>query len=75
MSEKILEIERNAEEVILRFRQPVLQLLPVEAKAHFKAARKETLLAMRSLLDAAIGRLERSEEARGKKRAKVEVKD
>ena len=75
MSEKILEVERNSEEVTLRFRRPVFQLLPTEAKAHFKAAHKETLLAMRSLLDNAIERLERSQGGKGKKRAKIEVKD
>jgi len=75
VSEKILEIERNSEEVVVRFRRPILQLLSNEARAHFKAARKETLLAMRSLLDSAIEHLERSQEKKGKRRAKIEVKE
>ena len=75
MNEKILEIERNSEEITLRFKRPLLQLLPPEARDHFVAARKETLLALRSLLDAAIGCIERrAEGGKGKRRAKIEVK-
>ncbi len=44
--------------------------LPEEFRQHSKAARREMLLAMRSLLDAAI---ERTEEKPKKKASKIEV--
>ena len=45
-------------------------LLPEEFHDHMRAARKETLLAMRSLLDAAI---ESMEKPRSKKATKIKV--
>ncbi|MFQ5825922.1 MAG: hypothetical protein ACE5IA_01065 [Dehalococcoidia bacterium] len=74
MAEKILEIERTpGEEIVLRFKAPSCPLLPEAAREHFWAARKEMLLAMRSLLDAAIEWVEVREKPRGKRRAKIEV--
>ncbi len=46
------------------------EFLPAEFRAHLKAARKEMLLAMRSLIDAAI---ERTEEKPKKKTTKIKV--
>jgi len=45
-------------------------LLPEEFRAHLRASRKEMLLAMRSLIDAAI---ERVEEKPKRKTTKIEV--
>ena len=74
MSEKILEIEHHpGEEVVLRFKAPSLSLMPEETKSHFRTARKEMLLALRSLLDKAIERAEEAEKTRAKKRTKIEV--
>ncbi len=74
MSEKILEIEHHpGEEVVLRFKTPSLSLMPEETRSHFRAARKEMLLALRSLLDKAIERVEEVEKTKAKKRTKVEV--
>ena len=72
MAEKILEIEREGEEVILRFRRPDLRV-PEDTRGHLRAARKETLLAIRSLIDRAIERDEEAEKGKGKKRTKIEV--
>ena len=74
MAEKILEIERQGEEVILRFRKPDLHV-PEDTKSHLRVARKETLLAIRSLIDMAIERAEEEEKGKGKgkKRTKIEV--
>lgn len=58
------------EEFVLRFKPPLPKILPEETKGHIKAVRKETLLALRSIIDAAIGRME---EAGKKKRTKIEV--
>ena len=73
MAEKILEIERQGEELVLRFKRPDLHL-PDDTKSHLRIARKETLLAIRSLLDRAIERVEEAEKGKEKKkRAKIEV--
>jgi len=46
------------------------EFLPEEFRAHLRASRKEILLSMRSLIDAAI---ERTEEKPRKKTAKIKV--
>jgi hypothetical protein len=46
------------------------EFLPAESRAHLRASRKEMLLAMRSLIDAAI---ERTEEEPKKKTTKIKV--
>ena len=74
MSEKILEIEHHpGEEVVLRFKAPMFSIMPEETRSHFRTARKEMLLALRSLLDKAIERVEEVEKTRAKKRTKIEV--
>ena len=47
-------------------------LVPGEFREHMRAARKEQMLAFRSLLDAMIGRMEREEKPR-RRATKVEV--
>ena len=73
MAKKILEIEQQGEEVILHFRRPSLRHLPKGTKSHLRTARKETLLAIRSLLDEAIERAEKEGEGKQRKRTKIEV--
>lgn len=74
MAEKIFEIEHQpGEEVVLRFKLPGLAIMPEATKGHFRMARKEVLLALRSVLDKAIERAEKAEEAKTKKRTKIEV--
>jgi hypothetical protein len=74
MAEKILEIERNpGEEIVLRFKVPACPVLPEAAREHFWMANKEMLLALRSLLDAAIERAEVREKPLRKRRGKIEV--
>ncbi len=75
MAESIFEIEhRPGEEVVLRFKVPALSIVPEAARSHFGTARKEVLLALRSLLDMAIERAEEAEKPKAKKRTKIEVK-
>lgn len=50
------------------------QILPEQFKEHTRAARKEMLLAVRSLLDTAIEELEEKPEEAPKKATKIEVK-
>ncbi len=55
----IIEWEhRPGEEFVLRFKPPLSKMVSDEAKGHIRAARKEILLAIRSLVDGAIARLE-----------------
>lgn len=58
------------EEFVLRFKPPLPSAVSDETRSHVKAARKEILMALRSLIDAAI---ERSEETETKRPTKIEV--
>jgi hypothetical protein len=74
MGDSILEVEYHpGEEVVLRFKAPAFQGLPGPARQHLLSAQKEMLLALRSMLDGAIEKTEKSGEAKGKKRTKIEV--
>ena len=74
MSDSIFEVEhRPGEEVVLRFKSPKFQMLPDTTREHLLAARKEALLALRSMLDRAIERTEEPSKTKGRKRAKIEV--
>jgi len=74
MSDSIFEIEHHpGEEIVLRFKSPKFRVLPEPTRQHLSAARKEILLALRSMLDRAIETAEESEETKGRKRTKIEV--
>ena len=74
MSDTILEVDyRPGEEIVLRFKIPKFLGLPDSSRGHLLAARKETLLAFRSMLDSAIERAEEPRKVSRKKRAKIEV--
>ena len=74
MSDSFFQIEyRPGEEVVLRFKSPKFQGLPDSTQQHLSTAGKEILLALRSLLDGAIEKAERSGEPERKKRTKIEV--
>jgi hypothetical protein len=67
--------EAGREEVVIRM--PNLfgwfeRAMPPEFVAHMRAARREQLLALRCLIDAAIERTERSEQE-GRRRRRVEI--
>ena len=73
MAKGVFEWEYHpGEELVLRFRPPVWKVLPDSAREHVLAARKETLLALRSLLDSAIDKAEKAEK-KTKAKAKIEV--
>jgi hypothetical protein len=60
----VLRGERSANEVVLRFPSPgrlLRALLPADAVQHMYAAQREQLLAVRSMIDAAIARIEEAE--------------
>jgi hypothetical protein len=73
MAEKLFEVEHTpGEELVFRFRKPALSLLPPEVREHLLGARKETLLALRTMVDAAITRLEEEEPRRRRRKIQVE---
>ena len=63
---------KPGDELVLRFRRPVIDLIPCEARDHLMVAQKEFLLALRSLVDAALSRLEDHE--RGETFHRTEIK-
>lgn len=74
MAEKIFEIEHHpGEEVILRFKAPMFSILPEATRGHLRTARKEVLLALRSLLDKEIERVEKAEKTKAKRRTEIEI--
>jgi hypothetical protein len=63
-SEHTYRAERKEEDVVVRFPSPkrfLRAFLPEEAVKHLYAARREQLLALRSIVDAAIARVEEAE--------------
>ena len=64
---------RPGEELVLRFRRPVIDFIPCEARDHLMAAQKEFLLALRSLVDTALSRLEERERGETFRRTEIKV--
>jgi hypothetical protein len=74
MPSGIIEWEHHpGEQFVLRFKPPLSKILPDDARRHARLARKEVLLAVRSVLDAAIERVEEAEKKAEKRRTKIEV--
>lgn len=75
MDHKILEIEhRPGDELVLHIHAPKKDWFPPETREHLWTARREFLLALRSLVDEAIGQVEeREKKKRGKSRTKIDV--
>jgi len=72
--EKIANLVNSMLDAERDFWDLFLDFVPEEARKHLKAARKEKLLALRSILDAKIGNLEKDEGAKAnKKPQKVKV--
>lgn len=72
-----IQIEHHpGEELVVHFRPPEFDKCSSDAKEHILAATKETLLALRSLVDAAVESVEKAEvKSTTKKqgRTKIEV--
>jgi len=74
MSDSIFEVEYHpGEEVVLRFKLPRLRGFPDSTKRHLLVVRKEMLLALRSMLDRAIERMEEPGETKGRRRSRIKV--
>jgi hypothetical protein len=61
------------EGLVLHIRPMFRKLFSEDARAHVKASRKEMLLALRSLIDAKVQKLEQKEKAAGTGRSKIKV--
>jgi len=73
--EKVVNLVNSMLDVERDFWDLFLDFVPEEARKHLKAARKEKLLALRSILDAKIKHLEEDQKKaakRGPQKVKVE---
>jgi len=70
--EKVVDLVNSMLDVERHFWDLFLDFVPEQAKKHLKAARKEKLMALRSLLDAKIEGLEENQSDK-KKPQKVKV--
>jgi len=72
--EKVVNLVKSMLDVERNFWDLFLDFVPQEARKHLKAARREKLLALRSVLDAKVKDLEEDEKAADKRRPqKVKV--
>jgi hypothetical protein len=75
MGERVFECEwTEGEEVVFRVRRPGLRMLSPEVRGHLLSARKEMLMAMRNLIDAALaGIAEKDKEQKKTRRTEIKV--
>ncbi len=74
MSDSSFEVEYHpGEEVVLHFKSPKFWGLPDSTRQHLLVARKEMLLALRSMLDRTIERLEETGDTKGRRRSKIKL--
>jgi len=74
MSDSIFEVEYHpGEEVVLHFKSPKFWGVSDSTKQHLLVARREVLLALRSILDRAIERTEEPGETIERKKSKIKV--
>ena len=76
MTEKKADTDKavkNVQQAWGEFRSSLHSLLPAEFWEHRRAARREMLLAARSLLDAAIERIEQQEAPHQKRAQKIKI--
>ncbi|HEX76844.1 MAG TPA: hypothetical protein G4O03_00270 [Dehalococcoidia bacterium] len=74
MGHSLIQVEhRPGEELVVRFRPPQLKKFPEATRKHVMAASKETLLALRSLLDATIEYVERAETRTAKRQGRTKI--
>lgn len=64
---------KPGEELVLRFRRPVIDVIPDEVSDHLRAAVKELLLALRGFLEVAIEGMEEREQRRATRRRAIKV--
>jgi hypothetical protein len=74
MAEKLFECEWTPEgELVFRLKKPGTRVLPPEVRGHVLEARKEVLMALRSLIDAALERMDEKAKGSGRRRTQIKV--
>ncbi len=74
MAKGTIEWEHNPEEgLVLRIKPGLGALFSGETRKHVIAARKEMLMALRSIIDVAVTRMEEKEKKTEKRRTKIDV--
>ncbi|MGD0765768.1 MAG: hypothetical protein ABR978_05620 [Dehalococcoidia bacterium] len=74
MAEKLFECEWTPEgELVFRLRKPAKHVLNPEIRGHVLEARKEVLMALRSLIDVALERMDEKEKGTGRRRTQIKV--
>ena len=69
-----IEWEHDPKEgLTIRFKPSFGKAMSSETRSHVRAARKEMLLVIRSLIDAAVERMEKGEKKPGQARARIKV--
>jgi hypothetical protein len=69
-----VEFEHSPEEgLVLRIKPPFGSLVSGETRKHARAARKEMLMVLRSLIDGAISRIDEKEKQSEKTSTRIEV--
>ncbi len=72
---RLLEVQyKPGEELVFRFNTQRLGILPETTRGHLRNANKEFLLALRSVIDRSIERMEHGAE-RGRRRQRVHVEE
>lgn len=68
MAEKLLEVEYEEDELVVRLRRPALRLLRPEVRERLLDARQDALRSVRHLIDAALSALEETGTPRSRRR-------
>lgn len=73
MAEKLLEVEYEEDELVVRLRRPALRLLRPEVRERLLDARHDALMSVRHLIEAALTALEESGGAGRTRRRTIDV--
>lgn len=73
MAEKLLEVEYEEDQLVVRLRRPALRLLRPEVRERLLDARQDALRSVRHLIDAALSALEETDGATRSRRRTIDV--
>ncbi len=73
MAEKLLEVECEDDELVVRLRRPALRFLRPEVRERLLDARHDALMSVRHLIDAALTALEETDGAGRSRRRTIDV--
>lgn len=73
MAEKLLEVEYEEDELVVRLRRPASRFLRPEVRERLLDARHDALMSVRHLIEAALSALEESDGAGRTRRRTIDV--